>query len=381
MPPSTIMFVAGDPSGDEHASHIVKHLVSRFPGITCTGIGGPAMQAHGFKSLLPFEEFNRMGFWEVLLHLPFFLGAKKRLVDAMDSLKPGALVCVDYPGLNIPLLKEARRRAIPVVWYIVPQVWAWKGKRAAILGECASFIGVVFPFETGFFKRYKAPVSFVGHPLVEAMENALLPGAPPGTPTSGARPDGGFRLSLVPGSRPQEVRAILPSMVEAALLLKQRHRGLTVAVSRCKGLPRELFQKYCGDGRIELFDETLRELLSRTDGALVTSGTATLETALARVPLVIVYRTSPVSYGIMKRLIKIPFIGLSNIVAGEKLVPECIQGDATARRLAEEMEKFIDSRALFDRTVERLSRLKEILGDRKPSVEMADAIAALIDRR
>ena len=130
------------------------------------------MQVQGFMSLMPFEEFNRMGVWEVLVHLPFFLRAKKRLIAAMEKHRPTALVCVDYPGLNIPLMKEARRRNIPVVWYIVPQVWAWKKKRAAILGGCASFIGVVFPFEADFFKSYKAPVFFVGHPLVEAMEEA-----------------------------------------------------------------------------------------------------------------------------------------------------------------------------------------------------------------
>jgi len=172
----------------------------------------------------------------------------------------------------------------------------------------------------------------------------------------------------------------LPSMVEAALLLKKRHQGLSAAVSRCKGLPIGLFEK-CRENRIEVFDGPLRDLLSRTDAALVTSGTATLETALAQVPLVIVYRTSPVTYGIMKRLIKIPFIGLPNIVAGEKIVPECIQNDASGRRLAEEMNKFIVSEDYFSRTKEKLSRLRNVLGDRIPSAEIAEAIAVIVEKR
>jgi lipid-A-disaccharide synthase len=296
----------------------------------------------------------------------------------MDLHKPKALVCVDYPGLNIPLMKAAHRRGIPVVWYIVPQVWAWKKKRAAMLGDCASFIGVVFPFEVDFFKSYKAPVFFVGHPLVEAMEQTPRIAA---SPAFFDDPSGVFRLSLVPGSRPQEVASILPSMVDAALLMQKRHPRIAITISKCRNLPSELFQRqWCG-GRIELFEGALPDLLSRTDGAFVTSGTATLETALAKVPMVIVYRTSALTYTIMKRMIRIPFIGLPNIVAGEKIVPECIQRDIVAQRLAEEMNKFIISKDYYNTTVEKLSRLKQLFGDRKPSMEIAEAIISLVKKQ
>jgi lipid-A-disaccharide synthase len=371
------MFIAGDPSGDEHASHVVKQLIERLPGIQCIGIGGPAMQAQGFTSLMPFEEFNRMGLWEVLIHLPFFLSAKKRLIAEMDLKRPKALVCVDYPGLNIPLMEHAHRRGIPVVWYIVPQVWAWKKKRAAVLGDQASFIGVVFPFEVDFFKSYKAPVFFVGHPLVEAMEENPRIAASPAFLDD---PSGVFRLSLVPGSRPQEVASILPTMVEAALLLQKQHTRIAITVSKCKNLPRELFHQQCSGRGIEVFEGALPDLLSRTDGAFVTSGTATLETALAKIPMVIVYQTSALTYSIMKRMIQIPFIGLPNIVAGEKIVPECIQCDFSPPRLAEEMHKFISSKDYYKATVERLSRLKQLFGDRKPSMEIAEAIVSLVKK-
>jgi lipid-A-disaccharide synthase len=371
------MFVAGDPSGDQHASLIVQRLSTVLPGVRCFGIGGPAMQSMGFETLMRFEDFNRMGLWEVLRHLPFFLKAKKQLKNAMDSNKPRVLVCIDYPGLNISLMKEAHKRGIPVVWYIVPQVWAWKKQRAALLGKYASFIGAVFPFEVEFFKSYPAPVSFVGHPLVEALQQrtkAVNPG--------GSRNNNGpeCTLSLVPGSRQQEVVAILPAMVNAAMLLKQHYPHLKIFVSKCRGLPMELFQKPCMQTEIEVFEGKLCDLLDRTRYAFVTSGTATLETALAGVPMVIVYRTSVVTYWLLKRMIHVPYIGLPNIVANEKIVPECIQQKANAQELAREMQKFIESPEHYESTVKKLSRLKGILGGKNPSLEVASVIVSIVNK-
>jgi lipid-A-disaccharide synthase len=365
------MFVAGDPSGDQHASHVLKQLTEILPQAHCFGIGGPAMQSNGFEPLLPFEDFNRMGIVEVLAHLPFFLKAKKLLIAAMDARKPSVLVCVDYPGLNIGLLREANKRKIPVVWYIVPQVWAWKKKRAAILGNLASFIGVVFPFEIDFFKLYPAPVRFVGHPLIEALETRSA-----FKPRNGKK--SGRTLALIPGSRRQEVLAMLPAMVEAAKLLLHAHPDLRVFVSRCNGLPRELYQNICSEATFETVEGPLPDLLDKSDFAFVTSGTATLETALAGIPMVIVYRTSNSTYWLMKRMIHVPFIGLPNIVAGEKIVPECIQREANAENLCKAMAPFIDSEELRRAVIEKLLRLRDVLGSKTPSEEIARVIAGFM---
>ena len=372
----SVMFVAGDPSGDEHASHILRRLAPAASGISAFGIGGPAMQAVSFEALLPFEAFNTMGLWEVLKHLPFFLSAKKLLIEAMDKRKPAALVCVDYPGLNIPLMKAARTRNIPVVWYIVPQVWAWKKKRAAVLGANASFIGTVFPFEVDYFKKFVAPVSFVGHPLVEALQKRAKDVDRPKTKAD----EGEFRLSLIPGSRRQEVAAILPSMLQAALELKRRYPQVNLFVSKCRGLPQSLFDACTKETGITLVEGPLSDLLDRTDAALVTSGTATLETALAGVPLAIVYRTSAVTYWLLKRMISIPYIGLPNIVAGERIVPECIQAQACAAGLAAAIQPFIESQELRQATVEKLRGLKNLLGSKQPSREIAGVIEAIVKK-
>ncbi len=378
------MFLAGDPSGDEHAAAVIRRLRTVLPEAQTCGIGGPCMKEQGFEQLMPFEPFNRMGFAEVLLHLPFFLRAKSYLVKQIRERKPAVLVCVDYPGFNIPLMKTAKRMAIPVVWYIVPQVWAWKKKRAAVLGAHASFIAVVFPFEEEYFKSFAAPVSFVGHPLVE-----LLGGAP-GGPDAGAKlavdKNGSITLALVPGSRRQEIARMLPSMIDAAIILKQTYPGLVVRVSKCRGLPDHLFglqtQRFARrfPGCIEVSEEPLFSLIHRCDCAIVTSGTATLQTALCSVPLVIAYRTSSITFSLMKSMVRLPYIGLPNIVAGERIVPECIQDDASGRRLAEEIGRFLESKELYESTVKKLSALRERLGGKRPSHEVAAAIRDIVMR-
>jgi len=376
MSATSVMFVAGDPSGDEHASHILPKLKELVPDCRFFGIGGSAMGAHGFESLLPFEEFNRMGLIEVITHLPFFLNAKKRLIAAMDAEKPKALVCVDYPGFNFPLMEAATKRTIPVVWYIVPQVWAWKKKRAAVLGKQASFIGTVFPFEVDYFREYPAPVSFVGHPLVEALEKRqMLQSHGSRTVFDSSRT---IRIGLIPGSRKQEIIHIAPEMIKAGIQLKKKYPNIQLTVSRCRHFPEELFKKWCGSTDIEIVSGPLSDLLSKVDMALVTSGTATLETALEQIPLVIVYRTSAFNYALMRSMVNVPFIGLPNIVANEKIVPECIQNEARAENMAQEIEKYILSPKYYAATVAKLSGLKNLLGSKKPSVEIAGAIASLI---
>jgi len=378
------MFVAGDPSGDEHAAAVIRGLQRALPGTHTFGIGGPCMAAQGFEALLPFEPFNRMGFAEVVSHLPFFLSAKSRCVKELTLRRPQALVCVDYPGFNIPLMKAARRLSVPVVWYIVPQVWAWKKKRAAILGANASHIAVVFPFEVDYFRPFTAPVSFVGHPLVEMLDETRLSErrVPKQFPQSAAS----VTLALVPGSRRQEILRMLPAMIDAAISLKTRFNGLTVKLSACRGLARELFLPSVArfeslfPGALETSNEPLAQLVSKCDCAIVTSGTATLQTALCGVPLVIAYRTSALTFSLMKSMVRVPFIGLPNIVAGKKIVPECIQDDATGERLAQETARFLESKELYQTTVLSLSSLLGKLGEKKPSLEVASIVCDVAAR-
>jgi len=377
------MFVAGDPSGDEHASAVIKRLPGLLPGTTTFGIGGPKMAAAGFEQLMPFEPFNRMGLLEVVRQLPFFLKAKSKLVNVLARRKPSVLVCVDYPGFNIPLMKAAHAKGIPVVWYIVPQVWAWKKNRAETLGRFASFIAVVFPFEAPYFSPFPAPVSFVGHPLVEALDEGI--DFPPVQPkASRLDKNGPIRCAIVPGSRVQEIRLMLGPMMQACEILMRKYPRFSVTVSKCIGLPQELFAMHCDTllalypGRVSVSEDPLVNVLAASDCAVVTSGTATLQTALMRVPLVIAYRTSGLTYSLLKRMVTLPYIGLPNIVAGEKIVPELIQDQVTPHALADAVSQYVESPVLYAQTVGRLGALREKLGGKKPSVEVASAIRSLV---
>jgi len=372
------MFVAGDPSGDIHASHVIAALRTREPGVECCGVGGPAMVAAGFEPLLPFEPFNRMGFLEVVRTLPFFLRARRLLVQRMREQRPDALVLVDYASFNMRLLRPARKLGVPVVWYIAPKVWAWKAWRAKVLGNSAASIGVIFPFETRCFEHFPARTVFVGNPLVEALERR----------DAGIRPDllspkpSTFcRLAILPGSRRQEVERMLTPMVGAYNLLRRTYRQLRATVSVVPWLPRELYQAAGQTSSVELFEGPLEEMLETADVALVTSGTATLETALAGVPHVIAYRTSAISYRIYKILVRTQFIGLPNIVAGRSLLPECIQEQVNAPTLALELDRFLASRSTYCDTVRQLLALRHVLGSKRPSEEVAGLVMDAAGRK
>lgn len=362
----SIMFVAGDPSGDKHASSIVKRLKADIPQCDIWGIGGPDMQAAGMRSLLPFKKFNKMGFFEVAMHIIFFLNAKKYLINELKRNRPACLVCVDYPGFNMELMKAAASMNIPVVWYIAPMVWAWKEKRAQILAEKAAHIACIFPFEVNYFKPFTSNVSFVGNPVVEAMNAENLPARNHlGKPR---------RLALVPGSRRQEIKHLLPQMIEAYSLLKKKYPELTVEISKCSYLSDDEFLSYANGSDLTLFSGPLRELYARSDFAIVTSGTATLEAALMGVPHVIAYKTSPINYQLFKHFLKIPFIGLPNIISQEMVVPECIQNDATGTSIAEAFEAFLKDDSYYKITASKLLRLKNHLGAFKPSEELVKIV-------
>jgi lipid-A-disaccharide synthase len=367
------MFVAGDPSGDKHASFIVKRLKNDLPQSDIWGIGGPDMQAAGFRPLMPFEPFNKMGFLEVALHLAFFLNVKKYLLSLMKKQAPDCLVCVDYPGFNMPLMKAASNMGIPVVWYIAPMVWAWKTKRAQVLGEHAAHIACIFPFEVCYFKPFTQNVSFIGNPVVEAMNGEEKK---PKRYNNTSR-----KIAIVPGSRKQEVRHLIGPMVGAFSMLKKSYPDLTAEISHCPFLPQELYEEYTHRSDITISSDPLRELYSRCDCAMVTSGTATLEAALMGTPHVIAYKTSLLTYSIAKHFLKIPYIGLPNIISQEQIVPECIQHDATPEVIAKAMDPFLSDRLFYQTTVTRLIGIRNHLGSHIPSEELTRIIKNVVVKK
>lgn len=367
----SIMIIAGDPSGDIHAAPIIRQLYTIDPSVEIWGIGGSQMVNEGFTSLMPFESFNKMGFIEVISHLPFFLNAKKRLIGEMKIRKPDCLVCVDYPGFNMPMMKASQSLGIPVVWYIAPMVWAWKQKRAAILGKCAAHIACIFPFEVEYFLPYTNKVSFVGNPTVESGDFDIK-----------NRPsvnNNSFSIAIIPGSREQEVKRLLKPMLEAFSILKSEFPFVTATVSRFSSLKESLFNIVSEYEGVITKNTPIQDILKFSDCAIVTSGTATLETALSGVPMVISYKTSLLTYSLAKLLVKIKFIGLPNIIAKKEIVPECVQNEMNSQMVASKVRKFITDKEYYKTTVDELTKLKELLGAQKPSIEVANIIKKCID--
>ncbi len=374
-----IMFIAGDPSGDQHTAPIIACINREISGSACYGIGGAKMQAEGFNSFLPFEKFNRMGYVEVISNFPFFLKAKRILLQKMKTLHPDLVVCVDYSGFNTLIMKAAYKLNIPVVWYIAPKIWAWKKKKHTTnLKKYATHIAVIFPFEVEAFMPYTKAVSFVGNPLVEFIDSrkytCLI------NKTNDLKNRDKIRLAIVPGSRLQEIKNILPSMIIAYEKLIQIYPNITATISRCNNIPLSFYKQFINNRDMDLFEGLLEDMFSLSDLALVTSGTATLQAALMGIPMVIAYKTSFVSYTIYKALIKnVRFIGLPNIIANEKIVPECIQKNITPDNLLCELKMYIESQSYYRRTVEKLVALKENLGIKQPSKEVTNIIKKVLE--
>ena len=382
MPSSTptVMFVAGDPSGDEHASRIVAQLKSINPEIECTGIGGPLMQKQGLKALMPFAPFNRMGVGEVLANLGFFIGAKKFLASYMKTNCPSLIVLVDYAGFNTQILKIAHKLGIASLWYIAPKVWAWKKKRAAILGKFADTVATILPFEPKWFEGYNAHVAYVGNPCVEDLlrkQKTISHKLKTGRFLDNESP---WKIAIVPGSRPQEIARILPSMANAAKILAEKYPA-TFRISVYRGLDRELFAPYLKENEFVEHKGDFKELLQWADIGMVTSGTATLQAALMGLPHVLVYKMSLINELAFNWVVRIKYIGLPNIIAGREIIKECIQKQADPLPLSQEIARFIEDQEYYDSTCSELENLRKILGAKKPSEEVVNLILERISIR
>ena len=368
MASKTFMFIAGDPSGDVHAAEVIARLHQREPDCITTGIGGPAMQKSGFTALFPFEPFNKMGYIEVIRHLPFFLSAKKKMITYLKELQPSCLVCVDYSGFNIPMMKAAEKLDIPVVWYIAPMVWAWKKKRAKILGRYASYICCIFPFEVTYFKPFTKKVGFVGNPTVEAFDQIKKPVEKTHQLTDITA------IALIPGSRPQEVMKMASPMIEAYRKLKQKYPRLKGKISRFKTLPPDIYDLLLEGTDLSIETGSLTEILEDADIAFVTSGTATLETALLGIPHIIAYKTSPITYAILRHFVSIQYIGLPNIIAEKEIVPEWLQNNVNSDTLFQMADRFLSDATLYKSTCNDLLSLRQLLSTKKASSNVADII-------
>lgn len=365
------MLVIGEASGDLHGAQLVKALQKRAPDLEIFGVGGEMVKATGIRIVFDAARLAGMGFSEVLGNLGNVWQAYRLLRRALKEERPDLLVLLDFPEFNLRLARLAKKWGVPVLYYISPQVWAWRPGRIRKIARRVDRMAVVFPFEEALYQRAGVPVSFVGHPLLDVVQ-ATEPreqtlnryGLNPAIQT----------VALLPGSRRQEVGYHLPAMLQAGEGLS-RARPVQFILVRAGTIEENLLKsvRHQGIAKISVADGDAYNVLHASDLVWAASGTATLETALMLRPMIVVYRASWLTYELARLLVQVKHIGLVNIVAGEGVVPELIQREVTAERIISESLRILNDGSIRERIVEKLSHLRGKLG----SPGAADRVAGI----
>lgn len=328
-----IMIIAGEPSGDMHGAALVKAANRLDDSLNWVGIGGPLMREAGVKTLHDIREMAVVGIVEVLKRYSFFRRVFFEILEEADRLRPDAVVLIDYPGFNLRLAERLHKLGIKVVYYICPQVWAWHRERIPKMAKIIDHLVTIYPFEAQHFDGTGLKVTYAGNPLVDEIRESCQH---PPSPLPWKR---GRRVAILPGSRAQEIKRILGDMWKAAAILEQMDHSVSFIIAASDNnrlkLIREITEGTPGPANVEIVAGKTRDILREADAAMVTSGTATVETALLRCPMVVVYRLNPLSYSILKRLVKVDYAGMVNIMAEREICPELIQSNLTPQKLAE----------------------------------------------
>jgi lipid-A-disaccharide synthase len=372
MKPPCVMIIAGEASGDLHGSRLVQALRQQRPELFCFGIGGPAMAAQGVRIFKDAARLSVVGITEVAGKLPELLSGLRMAKHLLKTLRPDLLVLIDFPDFNLHVAAQAKKLKIPVLYYISPQVWAWRPKRIRTIGRRIDHMAVILPFEAEFYRKHQIPVTFVGHPLMDSPE-ARVPS------TDAAHPV----IGLLPGSRDSEIQRLLPVMLEAARIVSRRRPQIRFPVSLAPSVAPAMVTGMLNGYRdlpgLELIPGAVANVLARCSLAVAASGTVTLEAAISGVPMVILYKVSPLSYRLGRALVKVAHIGLVNLIAGRQVVPELIQEAASPQAVARHMEQMISDKSGLLAMRQALAEVKRKLGKPGASQRTADIAWAMMD--
>lgn len=354
-----VLLVAGEASGDLHGADLVEALKRQAPEVEVFGVGGTRLREAGMQVLVDTAEVAGMGLVEMKDKLPALVRAYRLLKRILCSSPPDLLVLIDFPEFNLRLAKVAKRYGVPVLYYIGPQVWAWRQSRVHTMARWVDRLVVVFHFEPPWYAQAGCAAEFVGHPLVDRArpsrtraETLLGCGLDPAKRT----------VVLLPGSRSQEVRYLLPRLLRAAEILGAGYQFVVAVAPTLAATDIETVVNKAAV-QVQVVRGDTYNLVHAADLALVASGTATLETALLGRPMVIVYRMALLTYVLARLLVRVPFIGMPNLIAGRRVVPELVQGEATGERIAAEAKRILDTPAVREEMIAGLSEVRRQLGE------------------
>ena len=370
-----VMIVAGESSGELYGSLLARALRSAWPGTRVVGIGGDRMKDAGVELLSGIS--GALGLTETLRSLKAVRGSYRRALKALTEFSPDVLVLIDYPEFNFRVARVAKKRGIKVLYYVSPQVWAWRRGRVKTMGEIADRVAVVLPFEEEIYRGAGIPCEFVGHPIMEEIEEyerAKPEVQSPGTKTAGPM------IALLPGSRPNELRTLLPLFVDVVRALKTEFKGCGFVLPFAPNIQTGKFRRSLSllerEGVAFMKGDAIKALAS-SDMAVIASGTATLQAALVGVPTVVVYKVSPLTYFLGKRILKVKYISLVNIIAGREVVPELIQDEANKEKIMEQCRKIMYDETYRTAMVSAFRGIREFFSGKRPSRRVAEMTGEL----
>ncbi len=381
--PKHIIIIAGETSGDIHASNLVKSIKQLDPSVSFSGLGGPRMKKAGVNIYYDMTHIAVVGFFEVIRHIIKFKKIFNLILKKIKEKQPSAVILVDYPGFNIRLAKQIKKiSTCKVIYYISPQVWAWKEKRIYLLKKYTDKILVFFLFEKELYSKFGMDVKFVGHPLLDTVKtnktrDEILSSLNLYTDR--------ITIGLLPGSRKKEISRHLPVMLQAAHILNEQLHNIQFVIIKAESITKREINSHLKDYLhsnnpliLKIAKKDRYSVINSCDACMVASGTATLETAILQKPMVVVYKTSFITWIIAKLLIKIPNIGMVNVVAGKRIVPECVQFSAIGEKIAKAIRPYITNKAIISQTKKELKKVKALLGKGGASINAAKIIVKII---
>lgn len=369
---NNLMIIAGEVSGDLHGAHLINEILKMNPAINIYGIGGDKMKTAGMSAAYHINKMAFLGFTEVVKHIPFIKKVQRHLISIIKEKNIKDVVLIDYPGFNLNFAKKLKKLGIKIIYYISPQIWAWGAGRIKKIKRLVNKMIVVFPFEKEFYSNAGVNAEFVGHPLIEQIENYKL--ADKEEFYNLYKLDKNKEILLIlPGSRKHEVEKLLPETLKAAKKICAEFNLQTV-IAGSENIDEVEFDNFSESFDIKVITGRTYDLMNLARFGIIKSGTSTLEAGLFQLPMVVVYKTSPLTYLIGKSLIKVDNIGMVNIISGETVVPELIQADVNAQNIFNECKKILTDKLLYNKIKQKLGSIRNILGSAGASEKAASII-------